>query len=93
MCIRDRLATDFSKSSTGLMSKMYSGLIGKTFGKPAEGGDNLAYYLTGTEGIHFESGEYYNDKRKPGLQRPIAKKLSVARRVFDDLGRRLNVEW
>ena len=87
------LATDFSKSSTGLMSKMYSGLIGKTFGKPADGGDNLAYFLTGTEGIHFESGEYYNDKRKPGLQRPIAKKLSVARRVFDDLGRRLNVEW
>ena len=87
------LATDFSKSSTGMMSKMYSGLIGKTFGKPADGGDNLAYFLTGTEGIHFKSGEYYNDKRKPGLQRPIAKKLSVARRVFDDLGRRLNVEW
>ena len=87
------LATDFSKSSTGMMSKMYSGLIGKTFGKPADGGENLTYFLTGTEGIHFESGEYYNDKRKPGLQRPIAKKLSVGRRVFDDLGRRLNVEW
>ena len=88
------LATNFAQTGTGAVHKIYaSKLAHRFFGKPSSGGDNLAFFLLGTPGIHFEPGEYYNDKRRPGLQRPIAKKLSVARRLFDDLGRRLNVEW
>ena len=87
------LATEFGKSSNGLTGKVYSGVIGKAFGTAEAGGENLAYFLTGTEGIHFQSGEYYNNRRSLGLQRPIAKNASVAHRVFEDLGRRLNVEW
>ncbi|MCT1408992.1 MULTISPECIES: SDR family NAD(P)-dependent oxidoreductase [Corynebacterium] len=87
------LATEFGKSSTGLTGKLYSGVIGKAFGTAEAGGENLAYFLTGTEGIHFQSGEYYNNRRTLGVQRPIAKNTSVAHRVFEDLGRRLNVEW
>lgn len=88
------LNTGFGHNSTSRTSKLYSTTAAKRFlGKADKGGENLAYFLSGTPGIHFNSGEYYNNKRKPGLQRPIAKKLSVARRVFDDLGRQLNVEW
>lgn len=88
------LATNFAQSGTGAVQKIYaSKLAHRFFGKPSSGGDSLAFFLLGTPGVHFEPGEYYNDKRRPGLQRPIAKKLSVARRLFDDLGRRLNVEW
>lgn len=87
------LTTEFGKSSKGLTGKLYSGVIGKTFGTAEAGGENLAYFLTGTAGIHFQSGEYYNNKRAVGIQRPIAKNMSVAHRIFDDLSRRLNVEW
>lgn len=88
------LNTGFGQNSTSRTSKLYSTTAAKHFlGKADRGGENLAYFLSGTPSIHFNSGEYYNNKRKPGLQRPIAKKLSVARRVFDDLGRQLNVEW
>ncbi|MBK4179472.1 SDR family NAD(P)-dependent oxidoreductase [Corynebacterium macginleyi] len=87
------LATGFGKSSTGLTGKVYSGVASKTFGTAAAGGENLAYFLTGTAGIHFQSGEYYNNKRAVGMQRPIAKNMSVAHRIFNDMGRRLNVEW
>lgn len=88
------LKTGFAHNSTSATSKLYSSAAGSFFlGKADKGGENLAYFLSGTPGIHFKSGEYYNQKRKPGLQRPIAKKLSVARRIFDDLGRQLNVEW
>ncbi len=88
------LNTGFGHNSTSRTSKLYSTTAAKHFlGKADKGGENLAYFLSGTPSIHFNSGEYYNNKRKPGLQRPIAKKLSVARRVFDDLGRQLNVEW
>ncbi|QRP20714.1 SDR family NAD(P)-dependent oxidoreductase [Corynebacterium macginleyi] len=87
------LATGFGKSSTGLTGKVYSGVASRTFGTAAAGGENLAYFLTGTAGIHFQSGEYYNNKRAVGIQRPIAKNMSVAHRTFNDLGRRLDVEW
>lgn len=88
------LNTGFGHNSTSRTSKLYSTAAAQyVLGKADKGGENLAYFLSGTPGIHFKSGEYYNQKRKPGLQRPIAKKLSVARRIFDDLGRQLNVEW
>ena len=87
------LATNFARTSHSRTRKFYSSALSKSFGRAEEGGDNLAYFLTGTQGIHFESGEYYNSKRKPGLRRPMAKKLAVARRVFDDLGEQLGVSW
>lgn len=87
------LKTGFGTTSTSTTSKLYASAMGKRFGSADQGGENLAFFLTGTPGIHFESGEYYNQKRKPGLKRPIAKNRSVARRVFDDLARQLDVEW
>ncbi len=87
------LSTGFSKSSHGLLSRIYASPIARFFGGSGQGGDNLAYFLDGTPGIHFRPGEYYNDKRQPGLQRRIAKQVPVARRIFDDLARELKVEW
>lgn len=87
------LVTNFARTSHSRTRKFYSGVLSKSFGSAEEGGDNLAYFLTGTPGIHFESGEYYNSKRKLGLRRPMAKKPAVARRIFDDLGEQLGVSW
>lgn len=87
------LATSFAQTSSGVISRVYSSVVAKALGAPSVGGDNLAYYLAGTPGIHFESGEYYNEKRRPGRQRPIAKNLEVARRIFDDMADKLGVSW
>lgn len=87
------LATSFAQTSSGVISRVYSSVVAKALGAPSVGGDNLAYYLAGTPGIHFESGEYYNEKRRPGRQRPIAKNLKVARRIFDDMSNELGVSW
>lgn len=87
------LATSFAQTSSGVISRVYSSVVAKALGAPSVGGDNLAYYLTGTPGIHFDSGEYYNEKRRPGRQRPIAKNLEVARRIFDDMANKLGVSW
>lgn len=87
------LATSFAQTSSGVISRVYSSVVAKALGAPSVGGDNLAYYLAGTPGIHFESGEYYNEKRRPGRQRPIAKNLVVARRIFDDMADKLGVSW
>lgn len=87
------LATSFAQTSSGVISRVYSSVVTKALGAPSVGGDNLAYYLAGTPGIHFDSGEYYNEKRRPGRQRPIAKNLVVARRIFDDMSNKLGVSW
>ncbi|MDO5033058.1 SDR family NAD(P)-dependent oxidoreductase [Corynebacterium sp.] len=87
------LRTSFGSTSTSMTSKLYAGALSRLFGSPDEGGENLAYFLTGTPGVDFESGEYYSRKGKIGRQRPMARKVSLARRIFDDLGQQLNVEW
>lgn len=87
------LATSFAQTSSGVISQVYSSVLAKALSAPSVGGDNLAFYLAGTPGIHFESGEYYNERRQPGRQRPIAKNLGVAHRIFDDLSDKLGVSW
>lgn len=87
------LATSFAQTSSGVISRVYSSVVAKALGAPSVGGDNLAYYLAGTPGIHFKSGEYYNEKRRPGRQRPIAKNLDIARRIVDDKANKLGVSW
>lgn len=84
------LATNFAQSSSGLLNRAYASVASRWFGEANDGAENLVYFLTDPS---VQSGEYYNDKRRPGLQRPLAKNLSVAHRVFDDLAQQLNVEW
>ena len=88
------LATNFSSNSTGKLQKFYASPVAQNFlKKGAPGGSHLAYYLTGAPGIHFSSGEYYNDKRKKGARRAITKDPQAVNHIFDDLARRLDVEW
>ena len=88
------IATNFAQErGAGLLNKMYGGPLARFFGGSAAGGENLAHFIAGVPGVHWESGRYYDDRRRPGLQRPIAKDLGVAKRVFDDLAEALNVSW
>lgn len=88
------LKTGFATNSQGLLGKAYRLPMAKAVLGPAHiGGDNLAYFATGTPGIHFTPGQYYNDKRRLGLRAGIAKSDDAATHIFDELARRLDVEW
>lgn len=69
------VATNFSKDTHSWMRWFYSSpLIGRVLGIGADqGGANLAFFIDGTPGIAWESGVYYNDKRRPGIVNPFAR--------------------
>ncbi|WP_293954206.1 SDR family NAD(P)-dependent oxidoreductase [uncultured Corynebacterium sp.] len=87
------IATNFGQEDAGLLGRMYQSPVARMFARPGVGGENLAYFIAGVPGIHWESGRYYDDKRRLGRQKAIAKDLDVARRVFDDMGETLDVSW
>lgn len=87
------IATNFGAESSGIMHHAYS-LAGDRLFTPAEqGGMNLAYFLTGVPGIHWESGVYYNDKRRPGIQRRAARDRDLIDSVFTETAEVLGVQW
>jgi len=87
------IATNFGAESSGILHHAYN-LAGDRMFTPAEqGGMNLAYFLTGVPGIHWESGEYYNDKRRPGIQRRAARDRDLIDSVFTETAEVLGVQW
>ncbi len=87
------LSTGFARSTRGPLGKLYSSVFSRAFGSPSAGADNLIFYLLGQPGKDYIAGQYYNSRQRLGWQRPIAKNMTVARRIFDDLGRQLQVRW
>lgn len=87
------IATNFGQEDAGLLGRMYQSPVARMFARPGVGGENLAYFIAGVPGIHWESGRYYDDKRRLGRQKAIAKDLDVARQVFDDMGEKLGLNW
>ena len=87
------IATNFGAESSGILHHAYN-LAGDRMFTPAEqGGMNLAYFLTGVPGIHWESGRYYNDKRRPGIQRRAARDRDLIDSVFTETAEVLGVQW
>lgn len=87
------ISSNFGQEDAGLLGRMFQSPVSRFFSTPDFGGENLAYHIAGVPGIHWESGRYYDEKRRPGRQRAIARDLDVARRVFDDMAVSLGVEW
>ncbi|MGV0325621.1 SDR family NAD(P)-dependent oxidoreductase [Corynebacterium confusum] len=84
------LATNFSRTSNARLSKAYTGRLGRRFGSAEDGARNLAFYLTGTAGIHFTPGEYYNNHQRPGRQKKVSDAEISA--LFNALGQRLHLD-
>lgn len=87
------IATNFAAETTGLIHRGYRGAVNRLFTPAAQGGRNLAWFITGVPGVHWESGRYYNDRRRPGLQRRSYRSPQLARSVFDDTADALGVTW
>lgn len=87
------VATNFGSESSGMNHYGYQTAFSSLFTPAPDGGLNLAYYVAGTPGIHWESGEYYNDKRRPGMRKRAAKNPQIASRMFDDIADALGVTW
>ncbi|WP_368660517.1 SDR family NAD(P)-dependent oxidoreductase [Corynebacterium sp.] len=87
------IATNFGTETSGIIHYGYQTAIARTFRPAPDGGRNLAYFVAGTPGIHWESGRYYNDKRRPGIQRRTSRDPELAQRVFEDAAHALGVTW
>lgn len=88
------VSTNFSLDSHTIFRKLYSSPLMSSFGSsPEQGGENLAYFIDGTPGIMWKSGEYYSDNRKPGRISLTAKKPGLAQRHFEVCSKMLGIEW
>ncbi len=87
------IATNFARGSSSPLRLAYQTPLKRLMSSPEKGGANLAHFITGVPGIHWESGRYYNDNRHPGRERRQAKDPDLYNRVFDDTAAALGVGW
>lgn len=88
------VASNFASGSNTWMSKIYaSPLFERCSISSQEGAANLAFFVDGTPGITWESGNYYNDRRRPGLRHPMAHSATRSREFFEQSSRMLGCSW
>ena len=87
------VATNFGAEASGLFHYGYQTAVARMFTPAPDGGLNLAYFVAGVPGIHWESGRYYNDRLRPGIRRRPGRDPLLAARVFDDTADALGVTW
>ena len=87
------IATNFGTETSGVIHYGYQTAIARMFRPAPDGGMNLAYFIAGTPGIHWQSGRYYNDRRRPGIQKRAGRDPELATRVFEDTAHALGVSW
>ena len=87
------IATNFGTETTGVIHYGYQTAIARMFRPAPDGGRNLAYFVAGVPGIHWESGRYYNDRLRPGIQKRAGRDPELAKRVFEDTAHALGVTW
>lgn len=87
------IATNFGTETSGVIHYGYQTAIARMFRPAPDGGMNLAYFIAGTPEIHWQSGRYYNDRRRPGIQKRAGRDPELATRVFEDTAHSLGVTW
>lgn len=84
------IGTSFA-SDTSWSGQRFYDLLRRTGGGGVDkGAKRMAYFMTGTAGVHFQRGRHYHC---PGLRGPLARGMAHARDVFDDLDHRLGLTW
>lgn len=74
------VATNFASETSSYLRQVYHGLLQRFLVSPERGGANLAHFISGRPGIDWESGGYYNDRRRPGRTNRRAAEPEVVRR-------------
>src|SRR5699024_7657554 len=74
------VATNFASETSSYLRQVYHGLLQRFLVSPEQGGANLAHFISGRPGIDWESGGYYNDRRRPGRTNRRAADREVVRR-------------
>ncbi|WP_244429007.1 SDR family NAD(P)-dependent oxidoreductase [Corynebacterium halotolerans] len=87
------IATNFASNTSSMLRFVYQTPAARLITQADRGGANLAHFITGVPGIHWESGRYYNKRRRPGHERPQAKDRDLINRIFDDSAAALGVSW
>ncbi|MGC5627685.1 SDR family NAD(P)-dependent oxidoreductase [Georgenia sp. Z1344] len=87
------VATSFGGETSGLLRRMYHGALRPLLTRPARGGATLAHFVDGTPGTTWESGRYYNDRRRPGLLNRAAKDPATVRQHWEMSAQMLGVDW
>lgn len=86
------LSTNFSKTSKSIMGAIYNfGPIAARMGTATQGGERLVQLLTGTKGVHYQSGEFYLKPYQISRGGKRDKDRELARIIFDQLGQELDV--
>lgn len=81
------VATSFGSDSPALSGSFFRSPARTFFLTPEQGGRRLAYFISGTPGIHWSSGAYYHAPGVKGITRP----WGGPRDVVGDLQARLGV--
>jgi NAD(P)-dependent dehydrogenase (short-subunit alcohol dehydrogenase family) len=66
------VATNFAAESTSYLRPVYHTWLRRFLISSERGGANLAHFCTGTPGTDWQSGGYYDDRRRPGRTNPQA---------------------
>lgn len=65
------IASNFARETgTGAMKFIYASPLAKLLGSPDTGADNLLWAINGTPGTTWESGEYYEPRKRPRRPNP-----------------------
>lgn len=88
------VATAFGRDDTGLIGRFYSSKLIQSAGTSAEdAGATLAYFIDGTPGLMWQSGQYYSDNRRLGRVHPAVKKPGFAERHWELSCSLLGIRW
>lgn len=89
------IRTNFTSNSKSLMNLAIDLPVAKLYAtSPEQAGTNLAYFIDGTPGIMWESGQYYDGTSRKVLRfNKRAKDPGVATRHFDLSSDMLGISW
>lgn len=85
--------TNFARNTSSILRFAYQTPLARLLTSPDRGGARFAHFIAGVPGIHWESGRFYNERLRPGRERPQARDRGLIDRVFDDCAEALGVEW
>ena len=78
------IRTNFANDKKSWMYRIYHTVLNKVVMQSAqEGGDNLRFFIEGTPGETWESGAYYNKRKKANKVNPQVDDLTLQQQLWD----------
>lgn len=87
------LATSFAGQSSGMMNRVYHGVLSRFLSSAETGGRRLHHFITGQDGRDWDSGQYYGANLKPARSHRQTHNLRLAERHWELSAQMLAVRW